>query len=244
MSFTRESNMRIIQETSQNKKAETLKRNNAKLEEKQRKNAEKIKKESEKEILKKNKEDEKMKKKNKTDFENQIKKENKIRKDNDKNEIKKRKEADELEEKRKENDELEKMKKEDELDKMKKEEELERTNMKIKEKLEEMEKKLIIKEQNKINKSLSPSSKRKPFSKPKKLMVWNYHLPKHSFEHKCPCCKDTTITRYDYECGHILSHKNGGSDEITNLKPICSTCNKSMGSKHMLDFIHENGFYL
>ena len=32
------------------------------------------------------------------------------------------------------------------------------------------------------------------------------------------------------------TEKNGGLTNIDNLRPVCSTCNKSMGTKNMVDF--------
>ena len=42
-----------------------------------------------------------------------------------------------------------------------------------------------------------------------------------------------------WECGHIISEANGGNLDTDNLKPICSGCNKSMGSKNMDDYMKE-----
>ena len=42
-----------------------------------------------------------------------------------------------------------------------------------------------------------------------------------------------------WECGHIKSEANGGDLNTNNLKPICSGCNKSMGSKNMDDYMRE-----
>ena len=43
----------------------------------------------------------------------------------------------------------------------------------------------------------------------------------------------------EFECGHVQSHVNGGSLEVGNLRPICGSCNKSMGSKLLFDYIKE-----
>ena len=45
-----------------------------------------------------------------------------------------------------------------------------------------------------------------------------------------------------YECGHVHAEKNGGSNTLNNLRPICSGCNRSMGIKNMELFIKECGF--
>lgn len=45
----------------------------------------------------------------------------------------------------------------------------------------------------------------------------------------CPCCELQPIDAYSFEAGHRKSFKNGGTNELVNLIPICSLCNKSMG---------------
>ena len=43
-----------------------------------------------------------------------------------------------------------------------------------------------------------------------------------------------------YECGHVESEATGGDMSIENLRPICSSCNKSMGIKNMREYIKNN----
>ena len=63
-----------------------------------------------------------------------------------------------------------------------------------------------------------------------------------SNETKCLCCKNTTISITNFECGHVVSNKDGGKININNLKPICKTCNLSMGTTNMDIFIKKYGF--
>lgn len=58
---------------------------------------------------------------------------------------------------------------------------------------------------------------------------------------KCYCCKLETISKGVFECGHVISDKNGGKITLDNLRPICSLCNKSMGKRDMNEFIKEYG---
>jgi len=62
------------------------------------------------------------------------------------------------------------------------------------------------------------------------------------FEHECFVGCGSIITPFTYECGHIQAVAEGGSNSLDNLKPICSTCNKSMGSMHMIDYIEKCSF--
>jgi hypothetical protein len=71
-------------------------------------------------------------------------------------------------------------------------------------------------------------------------IVWKNYLSdtgQTSNEIKCPvsiCNK--IIDGFNFECGHIMSEKNNGKIALTNLRPICSSCNKSMGSRNWDDF--------
>lgn len=44
---------------------------------------------------------------------------------------------------------------------------------------------------------------------------------------------------YRWECGHILSSKDGGPDLPINLRPLCFDCNRTMGSKHLYLYMIE-----
>jgi small GTP-binding protein len=72
--------------------------------------------------------------------------------------------------------------------------------------------------------------------------VWNKYIGQGSGLVKCFCCKDKDITPFDFECGHITAVSMGGATNIENLRPICSLCNKSMGSKNMFSFMDENNY--
>lgn len=72
--------------------------------------------------------------------------------------------------------------------------------------------------------------------------VWLRYIGKEKGMHDCFCCNLQPIDRGNYECGHIISRKNGGETTLQNLRPICGKCNKSMGIEHMEDFMKQNGF--
>lgn len=52
---------------------------------------------------------------------------------------------------------------------------------------------------------------------------------------KCYVCSKK-IDNSNFHAGHKISCKNGGSDNISNLVPVCSCCNLSMGSQNLEDF--------
>lgn len=81
-------------------------------------------------------------------------------------------------------------------------------------------------ENNPINRKSIPSSLRKE--------LWTNYFG-DSYEGKCNVCKNK-IMRDQYEAGHIVSVKNGGSDRLGNLVPICQSCNRSMGIQDLEEF--------
>ena len=70
--------------------------------------------------------------------------------------------------------------------------------------------------------------------------LWTDYFGK-STQGTCMCCNREEITIFNFEAGHIISVKEGGTNHLSNLKPICSHCNRSMGAKNMDDFIKIHG---
>ena len=62
------------------------------------------------------------------------------------------------------------------------------------------------------------------------------------FEGKCAVGCEKKINVFDYECGHIEAVSSGGSNQITNIRPICGGCNKSMGTTNMIEYIKRSGY--
>ena len=52
----------------------------------------------------------------------------------------------------------------------------------------------------------------------------------------CFCCKKELDVFDDWHAGHIISHSNGGTDTELNLRPVCGSCNLSMGTENMDTF--------
>ena len=96
----------------------------------------------------------------------------------------------------------------------------------------------IIKE-TKINKPKKTKKKAIPVALKRK--VWDHWIGEHIGKTKCPCCKLTDITQLNFSCGHITAEANGGVLHVSNLRPICTSCNSSMGTKNMNEFIREYG---
>jgi hypothetical protein len=88
--------------------------------------------------------------------------------------------------------------------------------------------------------------KAKKQSIPKKVKddVWNTYIGEGIAKHKCLCCKMTTIDKAKFDCGHVISEKNGGTLSIRNLRPVCNGCNLSMSSENMIDYVKKHEYYI
>ena len=72
---------------------------------------------------------------------------------------------------------------------------------------------------------------------PKKIrgLVWKEYFGE-SMSGTCWCCKKNLEALDDWHAGHIVSHANGGKDGVANLRPVCISCNLSMGTENMDEF--------
>lgn len=72
--------------------------------------------------------------------------------------------------------------------------------------------------------------------------IWNYYIGSDVKIGPCFCCNNETISTANFECGHVQSEKEGGDLTLTNLRPICSLCNKSMSTNNMEVFMDKYGY--
>ena len=77
--------------------------------------------------------------------------------------------------------------------------------------------------------------KRISIPKTVKAQLWKCYF-KNKGKGKCYCCDEKILSLGSWEAGHVIAQKYGGGDEIDNLRPVCSTCNKSMGTMNMDEF--------
>ena len=76
---------------------------------------------------------------------------------------------------------------------------------------------------------------RKTIPKKVKTQVWNEYIGEEKGIGKCNVCADK-IWLSSFDCGHIISARDGGEDIVKNLVPICHQCNLSMGTDNLNEF--------
>ncbi len=74
-----------------------------------------------------------------------------------------------------------------------------------------------------------------------KRKVWAAQIGEDIGKTKCLCCRLTDISQMNFHCGHIISEANGGEINVDNLRPICQSCNSSMGTVNMDVFMNKYG---
>ncbi len=71
-----------------------------------------------------------------------------------------------------------------------------------------------------------------------KNQSWDVYIGREKGVGNCFCCNSEIDSKH-FECGHVIPISKGGPDTIENLRPICSLCNRSMGSKNMGEFMKK-----
>jgi hypothetical protein len=77
--------------------------------------------------------------------------------------------------------------------------------------------------------------KRTTIPKPKREAVWRAMYPFH-LDAICSVCNRNAISAFRFHCGHIVAAAKGGSDDTSNMQPICDECNYSMGTESIPNF--------
>lgn len=70
--------------------------------------------------------------------------------------------------------------------------------------------------------------------------VWNKYIGKRYIKYYCFAGCGNIIRRNNFQCGHIQAESVGGPTNIENLRPICKTCNCSMGTENMFSYMKRN----
>ena len=101
------------------------------------------------------------------------------------------------------------------------------------------------KSESSVNKKTDTSkekNKRKKVPKAVKESIWKKYISEIELKGKCFVGCGTDIQINNFEAGHVIPVCEGGENTIENLRPICSLCNKSMGTQNLNDFIKSFGF--
>ena len=89
--------------------------------------------------------------------------------------------------------------------------------------------------------NISYIMKRQRITKTLRLRVWDENGGKGKRYLTCNGGCGRQIDFADSECGHIVAHANGGTTALDNLLPICGSCNKSMGTRNLHEFVESQG---
>ena len=79
----------------------------------------------------------------------------------------------------------------------------------------------------------------------KKNEIWRTHMP-NVFEDYCYCCRVNKITANSFSAGHVIPECAGGTLDVDNLRPICSSCNSSMATNNLFIWLEQqrlSGWY-
>ena len=86
-----------------------------------------------------------------------------------------------------------------------------------------------IEEDNEGSSGSNKTKKRKSIPKAVKESVWKKYISNTELEGMCFVGCGNEIQINNFEIGHVIAVANG-KNTICNLRPICSLCNKSMGT--------------
>ena len=101
----------------------------------------------------------------------------------------------------------------------------------------------MLQEENRLFKEKNKKKNKRKIDFRVRQNVWNKYIGESIAKSKCYCCKMTDISMFNFNCGHVISVHDGGTIDIENLRPICQTCNLSMGTQNMFEYIKEHGLH-
>lgn len=71
-------------------------------------------------------------------------------------------------------------------------------------------------------------------------VVWCNYMGRESTG-KCYCCGVEQISKANFAVGHVKAEALGGTLHASNLRPVCTLCNSSMGKTDMNEFMKKYG---
>jgi 5-methylcytosine-specific restriction endonuclease McrA len=102
----------------------------------------------------------------------------------------------------------------------------------LEQQLEELLKKVVVNDKD------SKPNKNK-LNKQMRARCWTKYVGEDLARTRCICCQEQMITTFSFECGHVEAHACGGSNDLSNLRPICRDCNNGMGTQNMKKYAKE-----
>lgn len=94
-------------------------------------------------------------------------------------------------------------------------------------------------EQDTTEDNKTKKNKKQKISRALRIKCWDTYIGVDVGKAKCMCCDHNYITQHKFECGHVIAESKGGTLHISNLRPVCSVCNSSMGTKNLEEFRDE-----
>jgi len=65
--------------------------------------------------------------------------------------------------------------------------------------------------------------------------VWKRYIG-NNITGPCYCCKRELDVFDSWAAGHVVARFHGGTNTVANLRPICISCNTSMGTENLYEF--------
>lgn len=93
----------------------------------------------------------------------------------------------------------------------------------------------FIKIEDNSEKTKRVSYKKEHIPQAVRAQVWKNYTDK--VQDVCFCCRTTIIDSFNFHAGHIIAEACGGETTKDNLRPICQSCNLSMGKQNMFEFM-------
>lgn len=79
--------------------------------------------------------------------------------------------------------------------------------------------------------ALPPRKKKTAVPARLKSQVWKTHLGE-AYRGPCYCC-DQPLAVNDFHAAHVIPEAQGGPTVLSNLRPVCASCNLSCGTKNL-----------
>ena len=75
--------------------------------------------------------------------------------------------------------------------------------------------------------------RKKTIPKALREAVWKTYVGEEVGRTHCMVCQTNYISQLNFHCGHVQAEAAGGATDLQNLRPICASCNYSMGTTNL-----------